>query len=144
MATTSGGCPWRRRLRISSAPVRWWLLGGSLDQEASDVDIAGLRDGAPLLLASGGVFRGDEAEVGHESPGRGKAPDVVDLAEDGQCCEGLDAPKATESFDLTTVLLERGEALELGVQGTVLGLEVLKVLELDGEHGLQRPLEAGA
>ena len=42
------------------------VVPGCLDQQSAHVDIAGLGNGAALLPASGGVLRGDKAEVGHQ------------------------------------------------------------------------------
>ena len=108
------------------------------------MDVAGFGDRATLFFGARGVFRGNQAEVGHEPSGRGKAADVVDLTEDREGRQGLDAPQATEGVDLGSVERELGEAFELDIKCPVLGLKVLEVLKLDSQDGLERALQTRA
>ena len=50
-----------------------------LDQEASDMTVAGLGDRTAVLPVAGGVLGGDQPEVGHERARGAEAAHIADL-----------------------------------------------------------------
>jgi len=79
------------------------IVPGGLDQKSADMDVAGFGDRSPMLSVTGGMLRGDKPEVGHELARRGEARDVIDLTDNGEGSEDLDAAQTAERFDLTSI-----------------------------------------
>ena len=74
------------------------VVPGGLNEQATDVDVAGLGDGSTVFFVTGGVLRGNEAEVGHERSRREEAADVVDLTQECQGSQDLHPAQATEGL----------------------------------------------
>jgi hypothetical protein len=105
------------------------IVPGGLDEDAPSVAVTRFGDGTFSFPFSRGVFRRDEAKVGHESSGRAEATDVIDFAQkrhSGQC---LHSSEATQRIDLAAVGGNLGVAVDLGIEGIALHLEILEVLE---------------
>jgi hypothetical protein len=107
------------------------VVPGSFDQESPGVRVAGLGDGTTAFNVAGGMLRRNKAEVGHESGWSGKATDIIDLTEECQCGQGLDSSQAAESLDLGSVGHSVSSEFEFAVDRTYLGLEILKMFEID-------------
>jgi hypothetical protein len=69
---------------------------GGLDQQATHVRVADLRDRALAALLTRGVLRGHQANEGHELLGGVEAAEVADLGHQGERGQSVDAAQAAQ------------------------------------------------
>lgn len=84
--------------------------------------IAGLRDTSLRPLRPTGVFRGDQADIGHQTTGGRKPSRVTQFGRDGQRGEVVDAAEAAEALDAWPEGLEDEEVAQLDFDVTQLAL----------------------
>jgi hypothetical protein len=71
------------------------VMPGGLDQDASHVRIAGLGDRPAPLFSPAGIFSGNQPDIRHNLPGRGKALqhgvylDHINLIKRRKCMKGI-------------------------------------------------------
>ena len=81
------------------------VVPGRLDQDASQLGVAGPRNSAAPDAPPTGVFGGHESRKGHDSPGRREASRVAEFHGEHEGAEGIDAAEAAQAGD---PLLEGG------------------------------------
>src|SRR5207253_3214383 len=95
------------------------VVPGRLDEHSPRVAVAGLGDVPPVLLFSGGVLAGGQAEVAHQLAWVREAAEVADLGEQTQRGVSRDAAERPQprhrvsprvvGRDLLELLVERRE-----------------------------------
>jgi hypothetical protein len=89
------------------------VVPGGLDEEASDVAVAGLGDGSLSSCLTRAVLTGDEADKGHESASCGEAFEVVEFHGEADGGDRLEAAEAAESRDGLGVARIDSETLDV-------------------------------
>jgi hypothetical protein len=87
------------------------------------------------------MLRWDQSEVRHELAGRREATYVVDLTEERKSSKDFYPSKATEGLDMLPVTGREGEVLKIGIHCSFLGLQILKMFQLDSQGGSKRSFE---
>jgi hypothetical protein len=68
---------------------------GRFDQQSSNVPVAGTGDPAAPLTHAAAVLAWDQAEIGHQLAWMREAPRIVDLGNQREGGDGVDAVEAT-------------------------------------------------
>lgn len=106
------------------------VVPGGFDEDPSGVRVTGLSDRSLSFPVPAGTLCGYEPEVSHQCPGRSEPIDVTDFRKQCHRRQCSNTPEATESFYVSTVWWLLGIAIDIGIEGTPLHLEILQVLEL--------------
>ena len=72
------------------------VVPGGFDEEAPDMGVAGLGDAAAPVALGTAVLARHQAEVGHQLPRRREAPEAMQLGDDGQRGDRVDAAEAAQ------------------------------------------------
>ena len=111
---------------------------GGFDDDASQVRVAGLGDGAPPFSFAAGVFAGNQAAVSHQLPGFRKARDLPQFSDDGHRRDLRNASQRLQSFDHRAHLgWRRARCLQDRlIQPFDAGYQVLDLMDVVGERNL--------
>src|SRR5580692_507985 len=85
--------------KISAQPRSELIGPGGFDNDASQMCVAGLGDGAPPLSFAAGVFAGNQATVSHQLPSFREARDLSQFGDDGHRSDLRNASQGLQGFD---------------------------------------------
>src|SRR5688572_31024200 len=118
------------------------IVPGGFDQDAAEMRIASFGDAALPPRGAARMLRRDEADVGHQPRGRGKAPRIAEFRrnrEGGEVVDAAEAPQPSHPFvqgleieEGAEILLDVAEASDDLVDGTE--IRTMRLIE-----GRQRP-----
>jgi len=120
-----------------AADARWHAVSpGSFDQHAPRQCVAGLGDAAAPDGGAGGMFAGDQAEIGHQLSCIGEAAKVSDLGHDRNRDHQGDPAHCLESRDDGRHRPVRQQLLDLPRQPLEPGFGVLHSVNIILQHDL--------
>ena len=110
------------------------VVPSGLDQQAAHVTVPGAGDAAATRLRAAAVLARHQPEVGHQLAGGAEAPKVVQLGQQGDGGDRVDASEAAQPADGRGVARLASQILEVQLERSPPGLRLLHGQQIVFEH----------